>query len=255
MDQNEKKLWELYKQTGRKELLEKIVNDNLRLVHYIVNRLNIYTYSTLDKDDLYSVGVLGLLEAIERFDLEKGVEFHTYASIRIKGAVIDEIRKLDWVPRSVRHKAKKIDVATQKLFQSLGRMPSDGEIAEELEISLEEYYTITDNMSSLFLVSLDALNDYDNEQDMKNSIKDNSILDEGQKRFMKKTREKLTDAIGLLPEKEKLVISLYYYEELTLKEIGSVLDVSESRISQIHSSAINKLKNAVEELHECYFDF
>lgn len=246
MDAEEKKLWELYKKTGRRELQEKLVERNLRLVHYLANKLSIYSSNSVDRDDLYSAGVMGLLEAIERFDLEKGIEFKTFASIRVRGAIIDEIRRLDWVPRSVRMKAKKVDAVMQSLFQSLGRIPSDEEIAEELEITVEEYYQITDKISSLFLHSLDSefvVDSSDSELKIKDMISSGDEYNYEEEKLKEKMKTALINAINMLPEKEKLVISLYYYEELNLKEIGSVLNVSESRVSQLHSSALMKMRN------------
>lgn len=249
MDNEEKKLWELYKRTGRSELQEQIVVRYLRLVHYIANRLLIYASKSLDKDDLYSAGVLGLLEAIERFDISKGVEFKSYASIRIRGAIIDEIRRFDWVPRSVRQKAKKIDAAIHSLFNQNSKIPSDEEIAEELDITIEEYYQITDNLGPLFLHSLDS--EYVNSSDDKDmhfsEIADSQNDDYDTEKYKANIKKAIIDSIHQLPEKEKLVISLYYYEQMNLKEIGIVLGVTESRISQIHSSAIVKLRNLIQK--------
>lgn len=245
MDVEEKKLWELYKKTGNSELQEKIVVKYLKLVHYIANRMLVYTTKGLDKDDLYSAGVLGLLEAIERFDLSKGIEFKSFAGIRIRGSIIDEIRRFDWVPRSVRQKAKKIDSAIHSLFHKLDRIPSDDEIAEELDISIEEYYQVTDNLGPLFLHSLDSeYSGSDDDQDMRFSdMVDSNQEDYETEKFRLNIRQNLINGINLLPEKERLVISLYYYENLNLKEIGSVIGVTESRVSQIHSSALTKLRN------------
>ncbi len=247
MDNEEKKLWELYKRTGRPELQEEIVIRYLRLVHYIANRLVIYASKSLDKDDLYSAGVIGLLEAIERYDLTKGIEFKSFAGIRIRGAIIDEIRRFDWVPRSVRQKAKRIDAAIHHLFISNNKIPSDEEIAEELDISVDEYYQITDNLGPMFLHSLD--NEYggngsDHESPM-NELVDNQLEDYETEKIRINLKNRLMKGINDLPEKERLVISLYYYEQLNLKEIGIVLGVTESRVSQIHSSAIVKLRNII----------
>ena len=245
MDIEEKKLWELYKSTKRSELQEKIVMKYLKLVHYLANRLVSFSTPSLDRDDLYSAGVIGLLEAIERFDLSKNVEFKTFASLRIKGAIIDEIRRFDWVPRSVRKKSKMLDGTIHRLFSELNRMPTDSEIAEELEISLEEYYQITDSIGPLFLSSLDSPVDSDKGEhhylEVASVEEDEEI--EANKAILK---ENMIDCIQSLPERERLVISLYYYENLNLKEIGAILEVTESRVSQIHSSAINKLRTMIQ---------
>jgi RNA polymerase sigma factor for flagellar operon FliA len=241
MDSEEKKLWELYKRTNRAELQEKIVIQYLNLVHYLAHRLDSFSSPTLDREDLYSAGVIGLLEAIERFDLEKNVDFKNYAMLRIRGAMIDELRRFDWVPRSVRKKSKILDGTIHKLFNELSRMPSDEEIAKEMEISVEEYYNLTDRLGPLFLFSLDNNFDSDrSENNLSQSITDdyNATLEETKEQL----KNEMIEVIQSLPEKEKLVISLYYYENLNLKEIGSVIGVSESRVSQIHTSAINKLR-------------
>jgi RNA polymerase sigma factor for flagellar operon FliA len=241
MDIEEKKLWELYKRTGRAELHEKLVVKYLNLVHFLAHRLVSFSTPTLDRDDLYSAGVIGLLEAIERFDPEKNVEFKSFASLRIKGAIIDEIRRFDWVPRSVRKKSKMLDGTVHKLFSVYNRMPTDEEIAYELEMSVEEYYQLTDSIGPLFLFSLDS--SMDNEKG-EGTFADNlsDEYDADVELSKAQMRENLKAGIQNLPEKERLVISLYYYENLNLKEIGSVLGVSESRVSQIHTSAISKLR-------------
>ena len=241
MDSEEIKLWELYKSTGRPELQEKIVIKYLKLVHFLAHRLVSYSTPTLDREDLYSAGVIGLLEAIERFDLSKNVTFKTFATLRIKGAIIDEIRKFDWVPRSVRKKSKLLDSTIHKLFAELDRLPTDQEIADELELSMTEYYQLTDSIGPLHLSSLDSTIDLEyGEQSYSNIIAEEEDYEvEKNKKIMK---ENLVESLESLPEKERIVITLYYYENLNLKEIAAVLEVTESRVSQIHSSALNKLR-------------
>ena len=245
MDLEEKKLWELYKRTGRSELQEKLVIKYLNLVHYLAHKLVSFSTPSLDRDDLYSAGVIGLLEAIERFDIEKNTEFKTYATLRVKGAIIDEIRRFDWVPRSVRKKSKMLDSTIHRLFSELHRLPTDEEIAEELELTMEEYYHLTDSLGPLFLFSIDNKTEADNgAQTYSELITDAYDIDiEKNKALLK---QNLIESIQSLPERERLVISLYYYENLNLKEIGTVLEVSESRVSQIHSSAVNKLRSMIE---------
>jgi len=247
MDAEERKIWELYKRTGRRELQEKLVNKYLNLVHYLAHRLVSFSTPSLDRDDLYSAGVIGLLEAIERYDYEKNTEFKSYAILRIKGAIIDEIRRFDWVPRSVRKKSKMLDAAIHKLFAQLNRMPTDEEIATHLELSVEEYYQLTDSLGSLFLYSIDTVvENEDGSQDFSNSLSDNYDADvEREKADLK---ENLIESIQKLPEKERLVISLYYYENLNLKEIGAVMGVSESRVCQIHSAAVAKLRSLLTKM-------
>jgi len=244
MDVEERKIWELYKRTGRKELQEQLVNKYLNLVHYLAHRLVSFSGPSLDRDDLYSAGVIGLLEAIERYDFEKNTEFKSYAMLRIKGAIIDEIRRFDWIPRSVRKKAKTLDVTIHRLFSSLNRMPTDEEIATELDISVDEYYQLTDSLGSMFLFSIDATTEgEDSSRDFSNALSDG--YDSDVERHKTQLKDGLIESIQKLPEKERLVISLYYYENLNLKEIGNVMGVSESRVCQIHSSAVSKLRSLV----------
>jgi len=244
MDAEERKIWELYKRTGRKELQEQLVVKYLNLVHYLAHRLVSFSSPSLDRDDLYSAGVIGLLEAIERYDYEKNTEFKSYAMLRIKGAIIDEIRRFDWIPRSVRKKAKTLDITIHKLFSILNRMPTDEEIAAELDISVDEYYQLTDSLGSMFLFSIDATTESeDGSRDFSNALSDN--YDSDAERHKEQLKDSLIESIQKLPEKERLVISLYYYENLNLKEIGHVMGVSESRVCQIHSSAVSKLRSLV----------
>lgn len=247
MDNEEKKLWELYKKTGNPDLQEDLVVRYLRLVHFIANRLVVYASKSLDKDDLYSAGVIGLLEAIERFDVSKGIEFKTFAGYRIRGAIIDEIRRFDWVPRSVRQKSKKIDSAIHYLFSKNNAMPSDEEIADELEISLDDYYKITDNLGPMFLSSLDNEEQFfeGHTNTNENQLIDDQIENYEIEKYKQAMKKKLMQSIQELPERERIVISLYYYEQLSLKEIGVIIGVTESRVSQIHSSAIIKLRNSI----------
>lgn len=248
MPDQEQILWESYKQNPSRDLLEQIVLKYLDVVHILANKLLIYTSRQLTRDDLYSAGVTGLLDAIERFDHTLGIKFKTFATKRIRGAIIDEIRKNDWVPRSVRYNSKKLDKAIEKLYQKNGQMPSDSEIAKELELSINDYYKLTDNLGPMFLGSIDdkvSKSETGENLYIKDVVKDpkSDLSYENTRKEIQKKR--LTKAISELPKKEKLVIALYYYEDLTLKEIGKVLDVSESRICQIHSSALYKLKTVL----------
>ena len=240
MELEERKLWELYKRTGRSELQEKLVMKYLNMVHYLANRMVSFTTASLERDDLYSAGCIGLLEAIERFDLDKNIEFKTFAMMRIKGAIIDEIRRFDWVPRQVRKKSKMIDAAVNSLFSKLSRLPTDNEVAEELDMTIQEYYHLTDSIGPLFLYSLDQPADDAGEQKYTDIIYEE--YDEVAEKTKEQIKDDLRESIESLPERERQVIALYYYENLNLKEIGKVLGVTESRISQIHSSAMAKLR-------------
>lgn len=244
MQPDEHQLWENYKKTGSRELLDKLVTRYLDLVYILANKLVVFTGHMLDKDELYSAGVMGLLEAIERYDPTTGFEFKTFAGRRIRGAIIDEIRRHDWVPRSVRRKSRRIDTAVSALYNKLGRMPTDSEVATELGLDMQDYYNLTDKLGPMFLSSLDEQigGDSDDNLHLEDVIEDSRMEDMELTHRRDKLRKALISAIAALPEKEKLVIALYYYEELTLKEIGEVLHVSESRVCQIHSSAIFKLR-------------
>lgn len=224
---------------------EEQIEKYLPLVKRIANRLAISLPSHVDEDDLLGYGVFGLLDALQRFDASRGVKFETYASLRIRGAIIDGLRSMDWVPHSARQKVKRVYQALNDLENTLGYNPSTGEAASHLEISEEELNTILLQGQYMTLVSLEDLNAQDNSAnntspldliiDPKSQESFNNIEKEEQKRI-------LTEAIDKLSDKEKMVVALYYREELTLKEIALVLKLSESRISQIHSQAILRLR-------------
>ena len=198
-------------------------------------------------DELIDAGVIGLLESIDRYDTQASVKFETYAFTRVRGAMMDELRKMDWAPRSLREKTKRLDEAHRVLASKFGRQPSNEEIADHLEISLDKFHQISTEVGAVNPISLDkeifsgtgdSTNLYDivEEKDVVTPLK--SLEDKELKSLMVKEIEKL-------PRNEKLVIALYYYEELTLREIGDILNLSESRVSQIHSKVVKKLKTAL----------
>ena len=206
----------------------------------MAGRMYNYYGSKIEYDDLISYGTLGLIDSIDKFDLSKNVMFETYAQIRIKGAIIDSIRKLDWIPRSLRKKSKDLQNVVSLLENKLGRNPNNIEIAEQLSITLEELETLLSDISVFNIASLDDILKNNSE----NPIKDLNETNKPEQAYEQKEITKLlAESIHLLLEKEKLVISLYYYEELTYKEIGKIIELSESRISQIHSKAIIKMKD------------
>ncbi len=225
--------------------LEKVIEEFMPVINYWANRYAYQASPVLDREDLISAGILGLIEAYNRFDPSKGVKFKTFAEFRIRGAILDEIRKLDIIPRSVRDKIDEYEEVIRKLYQKLGRMPEEEEIAKALGLSLDEYYKFLDRIKGISFIDINTLKqkipDLD-EEDLFEFIPGDEKEDPFEKYALKELEEKLKDAIEKLSEKEKLVLALYYYEGLTMKEIAKVLDYTESRISQIHSQAILKLR-------------
>jgi len=203
-----------------------------------------------DKEDLINVGIIGLMSAIEKFDDGRNVRFESYAGIRIRGAVLDELRARDWVPRMVRSKDNEIAKAIKELQKLLGRAPVDHEISEHMGLSIEEYFKLLDESRCLsFISSEDLPGDYlENYSyaDVIRAVDQGNVLD-----FITdhEFKNQLKEAIEMLPQKERLVLTLYYYEELTMKEIGKVMDLTESRVCQLHSQAIIRLKAAVKKIN------
>ena len=235
------KLWEDYSRKRTPELQEKIIIEYAGLVKLVAGRLSMYLGYNVEYDDLVGYGTFGLIDAIDKFDYSKGVKFETYASLRIRGAILDQIRKMDWIPRSIRQKQRKIDVANQNLEIKYGRMVNDEEIAGELDISVEELETWQNQTKITNIISLDEFMEQGTESKVEQSL--TAAFDQPDKIVEKQElKELLIKTLETLTEKEKRVITLYYYEELTLKEISLVLEVSESRISQLHTKALQKMK-------------
>jgi RNA polymerase sigma factor for flagellar operon FliA len=240
-DVEKAKLWEEYEKTKSTQLREKIILEYASLVKIVAGRLSMYLGYTVEYDDLVGYGIFGLIDAIDKFDYGKGIKFETYASLRIRGAILDQIRKMDWIPRSLRQKQKKIDLAMTKLETSLGRTPTDEELAAELGISQEEYANWQGQANVSNIVSLDEFIENSGDKEVEplkaNSFEQPEVVIEKQE-----LKELLIESLEVLTEKEKKVILLYYYEDLTLKEISRILDVSESRVSQLHTKALGKMK-------------
>lgn len=240
-DKARNKLWEEYYSTKDPQLREQIIIEYAPLVKLVAGRLNMYLGNNVEYEELVSYGIFGLIDSIDKFDLEKNVKFETYASLRIRGSILDQIRKMDWIPRSIRQKQKKIDAANQKIETVYGRQATDEEIASELEVPIEELYSWQGQTSITNLISLDEFmeqgSDAPSEKNGLHSFEQpESVIEKEELTKM------LAEALEKLSEKEKKVVLLYYYEELTLKEISRVLEVSESRVSQIHTKALSKLK-------------
>ena len=236
------KLWDDYARTRSPEIREKIILEYAPLVKLVAGRLSMYLGYNVEYDDLVGYGVFGLIDAIDKYDNMKAVKFETYASLRIRGAILDQIRKMDWIPRTIRQKQKKIDAAIKEIENEKGRAATDEEIAKSLGISDEEYLSWQSQMKVTGVVSLDEFMESGTEAPAQQNSQQRCETPEEviEKEEMKKV---LGQALELLTEKEKKVILLYYYEDLTLKEISNVLEVSESRISQLHTRALQKLKS------------
>ncbi len=237
-------LWEAYSKNKSKELREQLIIAYSGLVKVVAGRLNMYLGYAVDLEDLSSYGIFGLIDAIDKFDYSKGVKFETYASLRIRGAILDQIRKLDWIPRTLRQKQKKLEQAYQKLESQMGRTVTQEELAEELEIGIEELEEWQNQANFANIVSLDDYIEQGAEIRVDTSVQPKFVQPE---KNVEKEELKviLLNALETLTDNEKKVILLYYYEELTLKEISRVLDVSESRISQLHTKALAKLKKCL----------
>jgi RNA polymerase sigma factor FliA len=239
-------LWREYRARKDPALRDRLIVTYAPLVKYVAGRLGSGLPAHVDDEDLVSYGLLGLIGAIERYEPDRDVKFETYAIARIRGAIIDELRALDWVPRSVRSRAREIERAIGELESKLGRVPSDEEIAAKIGITTEELDESLSEISRSSIAALDELwsvGGSDGDQvALIDTIEDTEAPDPQGALSRTELREAIADAIARLPEREKLVVTLYYYEELTLREIGEVLGVTESRVSQLHTKAILRLK-------------
>jgi RNA polymerase sigma factor FliA len=239
-------LWLEYRKTRDQAIRDRLILTYAPLVKYVAGRLGSGLPAHVDEGDLTSYGLLGLIGAIERYDPSRDVKFETYAIARIKGAIIDELRAMDWVPRSVRSRARDIERAIGELEAKLGRAPNDGEIAGKLGVSEDELAESLTEISRSSFAALDELwtvsGSGGDQVALIDTIEDESAPDPQGSLSQIEMKEAIADAIARLPEREKLVVTLYYYEELTLREIGEVLSVTESRVSQLHTKAILRLK-------------
>lgn len=235
------KLWAEYAKSKSPEVREKLILEYAPLVKLVAGRLSMYLGYNVEYDDLVSYGIFGLIDAIDKFDSMKEVKFETYASLRIRGSILDQIRKMDWIPRTIRQKQKRIDAAMKEIETTTGRAASDDEIAQSLGISADEY---VDWQSQMKITGVVSLNEFMESGSDVPAEKSNQHRFESPEEVIEKSelKEVLAGALELLTEKEKKVILLYYYEELTLKEISNILEVSESRISQLHTRALQKMK-------------
>lgn len=242
----ENKIWEEYVKTKDPLIRENIINKYAPLVKIVAGKLSIYTNSLIDYEDLVGYGIFGLIDAIDKFDYTKGFKFETYASLRIRGEIIDNIRKLDWIPRSLRQKNKLLYNAIKNFECENGKEPTEEELAIILDIPVPEVKNLIKNSSLYNLISLDDYLEQGHEKNNNRLVSNENYLPE-KIIDRKETKEILANILEELTEKQRLVISLYYYEELTLKEISKIMQVSESRVSQIHSNTIKKLKKKLDE--------
>jgi RNA polymerase sigma factor for flagellar operon FliA len=235
---------------------EAVIIEYSPMVKYVANRIALRLPPHIEVEDLISVGVMGLIDAIEKYDPARGAKFKTYAEFRVRGAILDELRSMDWVPRSIRQKASQIDAVIQKLQAKFGRPPEDEEVAKKLGVSLDQFFDTLNETRSMPVLSLDDLNivkETGGQQSLLDCLAGKVDADPQVQFRLNELKEIIAKTIDTLPEKERLVISLYYYKELTMSEIGVVLNVTESRVSQIHSRTMFRLRTklkafAAEEL-------
>lgn len=253
---SEEELWEEYKRTGDPRIREVFVHQYAALVKYVAGKVAMGMPQNIEFDDLVGYGVFGLLDAIEKFDPSRDIKFKTYAVTRIRGAIYDELRAIDWVPRSIRQKAKELENVVGKLESKLGRTARDEEIAEQLGIPIEEFRQTLLKLSGTVVHSINDtwFTGDDNDKvsigetiESPNELNPDTIIEK------EEVKKMIVKTIEELPEKEKKVLILYYYEDLTLKEIGEVLNVTESRVSQLHTKAIMRLRSKLNHIRASMF--
>jgi RNA polymerase sigma factor for flagellar operon FliA len=242
-------LWKRYKERDDVQAKERLILTFAPLVKYVAGRMNSHLPGHVEETDLISYGLMGLIGAVERFDPARQVKFETYAVARIKGSIIDELRSLDWVPRSVRARSREIERKSAELEHRLQRAPTDEELAEALGMELEEFQAAITQISNSTIVALDetwSVSSGGEPLSLKDTISDSRMTNPADLLDVSELRDTLADAIARLPEREKIVVALYYYDGLTLRQIGDVLGVTESRVSQLHTKAILRLKGRLQ---------
>lgn len=245
MDRTEEELWEDYQKKRDPKIREAFIVQYAPLVKYVAGKIAMGMPQNIEFEDLVGYGIFGLLDAIEKFDPSREIKFKTYAVTRIRGAIYDELRSIDWVPRSIRQKAKEIESTVGSLENRLGRTAADEEIAEELGVSIEEFHQTLLRISSTSLVSINDswyLGSDSDKVSIIETIESPKSLHPDVMVEREEVKKTIVEIIKDLPEKEKKVLILYYYEDLTLKEIGEILNVTESRVSQLHTKAIMRLR-------------
>ena len=246
-------LWADYKATGSREARDRLIIHYSPLVKYVAGRVAVGLPQNIEQADLVSYGIFGLIDAIDKFNLERAIKFETYAIARIKGAIIDELRSIDWVPRSVRAKARAVEKAYGKLEAALLRTPTDAEVAVEMGISERDLHQVFNQISFVGLIALDEM--LSTERGEASSLAE-TIADKGDGPMaafeVEEMKQILAAAINRLGDREKMVLTLYYYEGLTLAEIGEILGVTESRVCQIHTKAVLQLRAKMAEPDRAY---
>jgi len=241
-------LWERFKSTGDPAAREGLILHYSPLVKFVAGRVGVGLPRNVDQADLISYGIFGLIDAIDKFEPERGFKFETYGINRVRGAIIDELRGLDWVPRSVRSRAREIERSMVELEHKLQRSPTEEELAAHMDMPLADLQSTLGEMSTLGMVALDDLLGPDRDSGtVSDVLPDQRGISPEQAFHIEETKRILADAIGRLPERERLVVTLYYYEGLTLNEIGGVLGVTESRVCQIHTKSVMSLRNRLAE--------
>lgn len=247
-DLTTQQLWDSYRGNQNTLIRRELMVRYLGLVKYVVRKMIKSYPQAIEEADLYHIGTLGLAEALERFDQDYGIKFETYAIPRIKGSIIDELRKLDWIPRSLRNKTNMFKEKTLELDQKFSGAYTDVEVANGLNIEISELHAWKKDINSINVLSMDKPIDDNYKQNLYDMIEDDEEKNSDYKIEEEEMKRVLLKAIQQLPEKTRLAITLYYYERLTFKEIGEILSVSESRISQIHSETMVKLKKSMNKM-------
>lgn len=231
---------------------DRLIMEHAPLIKYIVNRIAQRLPSHVDLDDLMNTGVIGLMDAIEKYNPEKNCKFKTYAEFRIKGAILDQLRSLDWVPRSVRQKSRKLEAAYSQMEQKLGRSASDDEVAGELGVEIKKFHEMLNQVRGISVVNLDEVRNTSDleKKNLIDVLEDTTGEDPAGALNIDEMKRIVAESISQLPEKERLVISLYYYDELNMKEVGKILDITESRVCQIHTKSILRLRAKLKILAE-----
>ena len=238
------KLWKDYQKKPTRELREQLIIEYSQLVKLVAGRLSMYLGHNVEYDDLVSYGIFGLIDAIDKFDADKNVKFETYASLRIRGSILDQIRKMDWIPRTVRQRQRKLDEAVKQIEAQTGKTASDDEIAQVLGISSDELLNWQSQLKVTNVISLDEFAETGPEPVM--DATHNSHFTQPEELVTKEElKTMLVKSLDNLTEKERKVIELYYYDDLTLKEISNILDVSESRVSQLHTKGLIKMRKVM----------
>jgi RNA polymerase sigma factor for flagellar operon FliA len=242
-----------YKDEPRKltqEEKDKLITEYAPLIKFIAQKIAVRLPSNIELDDLISAGVIGLMDAIDKWDPTRDNKFKTYAEFRVRGAILDELRAQDWVPRSIRDKAKLLDKTIQNLEAELGRTATEEEVAKAMNITIEEFHDLLNQVRPVSLLSIDEAQSFSNvdKKSILNILEGTKLNNPYVQLNMKTVKDVVTQAIEELPERQRLVLSLYYYEDLNLKEIGKVLRVTESRVSQLHAQAVSRLRNKLAQV-------